>query len=250
MDRQRFLPALSPRVPAIALVAVVAPFVASGQRVADGDPPPSSAAVAVSPLGVETSRVFVANRGKLVGAFSGFAWVAGAEGVRIDTPNPCNEHGCFRGVDGILCARGTVAAASCDAAPRPEGRCGSEAWAVKIGLDVRRDGAPWGGDARSYVSMDYRGTLHPRLAAHLHGDGPQEYCVPDYSSGELVRAERFHAECWKEGGEALGSFEGVDKFTLEVPASHEAAAFDYCITAIHVAGPIDAGAEPSAGKLR
>jgi hypothetical protein len=242
MDRQRRLRALSRRVPAIALVAAAAPFVASGRPADSGRPSQTERpAPPVSPS-LHTSRVFVANRGKLVGAFSGFAWVVGSDGVHVDTPNPCNERGCFRGVDGTLCAQGTLPTSSCNGPPSPDGRCRRDAWAVKLGLDTRRDGGPWGSLAKPYVAISYLGAEHMRLAAHRAGDGPTEYCVDDYISGDLVRAERFRAECWHEGGATLRDFEAVDKFILELPASDAAATFDYCITAIYVAGPIEAAA--------
>jgi hypothetical protein len=250
MDRRRCLRALTTRVPAIALVAVAAPFVASGRGTADADPALS--------LRLRYSRVFVANHGKLVGAFGGFAWVAGAEGVRIDAPSPCNERACFRGADGVLCARGALPARSCSGQPPAGSRTVEESgphrerglpcdpWAIKIGLDVRREGGPWGSVAKPYVSIEHRGATRSRLAAHRSGDPPdREYCIEDYPSGELVGADHFHAECWREGGEALAAFDSVDKFILELPASDEATAFDYCITAIHVAEPGDAETERS-----
>jgi hypothetical protein len=246
MDRQRRLPALI----GLAIVVVAAggvALVARGRRPAAvraaGDEAPVDAAAALSRL--RTSPVFVANHGKLVGAFNGFAWVVGSEGVRIDTPNPCNERACFRGADGALCSRGTISAPSCTgaapagASPAP---CPRDPWALKIGWDVRREGGPWGPPAKPQIALDYRGTRHARLAAHRSGDpAATEYCVDDYATGELVGAERFREDCWKDRGEPLASFEGVDKFILELPAPREPAPFDVCVTAIRVAEPADAG---------
>jgi HAMP domain-containing protein len=245
MDRQRRLPPLIGL--AVVVVAGGVALVAWGRRLAAvrpaGDEALADAAASLSHL--RTSPVFVANHGKLVGAFNGFAWVVASEGVRIDTPNPCNERACFRGTDGALCSRGTISAPSCAGATPAAALapCPREAWAVKIGWDVRREGGPWGPQAKPQISLDYRGTRHARLAAHRSGDpAATEYCVDDYASGELVGAERFREDCWKERGKPLASFEGVDKFILELPASGEPGAFDVCVTAIHVAEPADAGA--------
>jgi hypothetical protein len=247
MDRQRHLRALSSSAAVVAVLAAAGPFAGCGRRsVGDGAGSSAERAVdddAAAPLvRLQPTRVFVANHGKLVGAFNGFAWVAGAAGVRIDAPNPCNERACFRGTDGMLCARGALPDATrCDPS-RADGRCLPDPWAVKIGLDVHREGGPWGPSAKPYVSIDYRGARYLRLGAHRVGDGSREYCVDHYVSGDLVRAERFRAECWRDGGDTLTSFEDVDKFVLELPADAPGPAFDYCITAIDVADPIDAAA--------
>jgi hypothetical protein len=231
------------RVSAVALV--VAASAACGRRGGDAAGPLATEGAAPS-APIQVSPVFVANHGKLVGAFNGFAWVAGSEGTRIDMPDPCNERGCFRGTDGVLCARGTVAAVSCSGAHSDA--CRRAAWGVKIGLDVRRDGGPWGSGAQRYVAIEYRGAKRPRVAAHRAGDGDREYCVDGYRSGELVRAEQFRMECWQDGGDVLAGFDGVDKFILELPAPDEATAFDYCITAIRVGDEIDAAGAPADAK--
>lgn len=200
-------------------------------------------------LRLQASPVFIANHGKLVGAFNGFAWVAGSDFVRIDTPNPCNEQACFRGVGGVLCSRGVVSAPACPAATSA-GPCLHDAWALKIGWDAHREGGPWGPSARPYVSLDYRGAKHARLAAHRSGDPTTtEFCIDDYVSGELVAAGRFRVECWKGRGEPLASFEAVDKFILELPASGEPAPFDVCVTAIHVAEPVDAATDAASHSV-
>jgi hypothetical protein len=113
---------------------------------------------------------------------------------------------------------------------------------AKIGFDVRRDGHPWGAAAKRYVSIDYRAAKRLRLAAHRCGDGDREYCVDGYRSGEFVDARRFRVGCGEVAGEALPSFEGVDKLTLEQPAADDATTFDYCITAIAVGDDADASA--------
>ena len=200
------------------------------------------AALVASPSGIRMSPVFIANHGKLVGAFNGFSWVAGSEGTRIDAPKPCDERTCFRGTDGVLCVRGTVAAGSCSDAQASA--CGDGAWGVKIGLDVRREGSAWGPSASRYVAVEYRGAKRVRLTAHRAGDeGDREYCVDGYASGAIVGAARFGVQCWREGGEVLASFAGVDKFTVEVAASDEASTFDYCVTAIRVGDAIDAAVD-------
>jgi hypothetical protein len=201
------------------------------------------AAAVASPSGIRMSPVFIANHGKLVGAFNGFAWVAGPEGTRVDTPKPCDERSCFRGTDGVLCVRGTIAARSCSDAHPPA--CGDGAWGVKIGLDVRREGSAWGPSASRYLAVEYRGAKRVRLTAHRAGDeGDREYCVDGYASGAIVGAARFGVQCWREGGEVLASFAGVDKFTVEVAALDEATTFDYCVTAIRVGDAIDAAVGP------
>ena len=146
--------------------------------------------------------------------------------------------------DGALCARGTIPARSCsDALPSA---CGEGAWGVEIGLDVRREGGPWGRSASSYVAVEYRGAKRVRLAAHRAGDeSDREYCVDGYASGAIVGAARFGIECWRGGGDVLASFKEIDKFTVELAASDEASMFNYCVTAIRVGNAIDAAVGPA-----
>jgi hypothetical protein len=47
----------------------------------------------VSPGG---DRVLFAYDGKLIGGMDGYAWVAAGPDAVVKSPNPCNEHGCFR----------------------------------------------------------------------------------------------------------------------------------------------------------
>jgi hypothetical protein len=251
MDRRRHLRALTACAIALALAAggcgrrtnaadgaSVPVDGGAGDAAAHGD---ESAAV---PVGARASRVFVANHGKLVGAFEGFAWVAGADGVRIDEPRVCDERACFRGTDGLLCTRGAIPARRCSGADAGSGAgaqaCRRNAFGVKLGFDVRPDGRPWSAAAKRYVSIEYRAAKRLRLAAHRSGD--RDYCVDGYRSGEFVDARRFHADCGEGGGEVLPSFEDVDKLTLEQPATDEATSFDYCITAIAVGDDADASA--------
>jgi hypothetical protein len=232
MDRRRLVSSLT--AGALCLLA------ACGRSTAgDGSAPGDADEASVTPVGIQASRVFVANHGKLVGAFEGFAWVAGAEGVRIDEPRVCDERACFRGTDGVLCTRGEIPPRRCSGAGAEE--CRRKAFGVKIGFDVRRDGHPWSAAAKRYVSIEYRAAKRLRLAAHRSGDGDREYCVDGYRSGEFVDARRFHAGCGEgAGGEALPSFEGVDKLMLEQPAADDATTFDYCITTIAVGDDADA----------
>jgi hypothetical protein len=236
MDRQRRLRALSGRGSTIALVGVAASAWACRPRDDTATGRWAAEAAASAPT-IRVTQVFVANHGKLVGAFNGFAWVAGSENTRFEMPNPCNESACFRGTDGLLCARGEVSARSCSGSRIDV--CRHESWGVKIGLDLRREGGPWGSGAKRYVAIEHRGAKHLRLAAHWAGDGPREYCIDDYASGELVPAERFRVDCGGDGGVVLSGFEGVDKLALELPATDQAAGFDYCITAIHVGDDVD-----------
>ena len=215
---------------------------AARRNAATGDAGDRQAGAAPAP--VHASRVFIANHGKLVGAFEGFAWVAAADGVRIDEPRLCDERGCFRGTDGMLCTRGAIPGKRCAGADSQA--CRRSAFGVKIGFDVRRDGAPWSASAHRYVSVEYRAAKRLRLAAHRSGDGDREYCVDSYPTGEFVDAARFRFDCGAgAAGEALASFEGVDKFTLEQPGADDVATFDYCITAIAVGDDADASAEGS-----
>ncbi|MGD0679216.1 MAG: hypothetical protein ABSC94_27775 [Polyangiaceae bacterium] len=85
------------------------------------------------------------------------------------------------------------------------------------------------------LSIDYRGLTRARLAVHRVGDGPREYCIDGYASGERVEAKRLRAECGRSDGERLASFEEVDKIMLEVPAGTADPNFDICITSIAVA---------------
>lgn len=188
---------------------------------------------------IETSQVFVANHGKLVGAMSGFAWVAAADGVQVDSPSPCDERRCFSGANGTLCARARSPEPSWDRASALDDESHRESWALKIGFDVRRGGGPWAAAAKPYVSVDYRGATHVRLAAHRSGDPTREYCVDGYAPGELVTADQFRVECWRRGGDRLASFEDIDKLMIELPSSAAAETIDLCITSIAVADWLD-----------
>ncbi len=183
----------------------------------------------------EARRVFIANHGKLVGAMSGFAWVAGGEGTFFQTPNPCDESSCFKGTDNALCARGTIPALRCADHGGPDSSCDWDSnWGAKIGLDVGRPDQPWGAGAPVAISIDYAGSpAVVRLTAHRAGDPPgKDYCVDRYASGAIVTAARFTARCWIGQGDPLPDFISVDKFGLQIPSAGDPTAFDYCISAI------------------
>jgi 4Fe-4S ferredoxin len=57
-------------------------------------------------------------------------------------------------------------------------------------------------------------------------DPSREYCVEDYRSGTFVSAAELRLECWRAGGESLGSFAEVDKLALELPAGRDETAGD------------------------
>jgi hypothetical protein len=199
---------------------------------AEASAPPQPTATEVAATKGEAHRVFIANRGKLVGAMSGFAWGAGGEGTLFRAPNPCDEKSCFKGTDNALCVQGTIPALRC-----ADGgvSCDWESdWGAKIGLDVGRPGEPWGPAAPTAISIEYTGgPVTVRLTAHRAGDPPgKDYCVDRYASGATVSAARFTAHCWTKSGDPLPDLASVDKVGLQVPSANDPIAFDYCISAI------------------
>jgi hypothetical protein len=183
----------------------------------------------------DASRVFIANHGKLVGAMSGFAWVAGGEGTLFRTPNPCDEKSCFKGTDSALCAQGTILALRCTHPGALDSSCDWDSnWGAKIGLDVGRPGEPWGAVAPDAISIDYTGApVAVRLTAHRAGDpASKDYCVDRYTSATMVTAARFTVHCWTGQGDALPDFASVDKVGLQIPSADHPIAFDYCVSAI------------------
>lgn len=203
---------------------------------------PESAEASVSPPQLDADlaakkgdarRVFIANHGKLIGAMSGFAWVAGGEGTLFQVPNPCDEKSCFKGTDNALCARGTIPAVRCAGTGASASSCNWESdWGAKIGLDVGRPGERWGPAAPASFSIEYTGGPM-RLTAHRASDPPgKDYCVDRYTSGAFVSAARFRSQCWLGQGEVLSDFESVDKVGLQIPSASDGIAFDYCISAI------------------
>lgn len=201
---------------------------------ADASAPPQPTDADVAATKGDARRVFIANRGKLVGAMSGFAWVAG-EGTIFQTPNPCDEKSCFKGVDNALCARGTIPALRCAHPGLPDASCDWDSdWGAKIGLDVGRPGEPWGSLAPTAISIDYTGRpVVVRLTAHRVGDPPsKDYCVDRYVSGAMETAKSFTTHCWTGHGDALADFASVDKLGVQIPSADEPIAFDYCISAI------------------
>lgn len=197
--------------------------------------PPQPTATEVAATKGDAHRVFIANRGKLVGAMSGFAWVAGGDGTVFRAPSPCDEKSCFKGTDNALCTQGTIPALKCADRDAPDAPCDWESdWGAKIGLDVGRPGEPWGPVAPTAISLEYTGVpVTMRLTAHRAGD-PQgkDYCVDRYASGATVTAARFTTHCWTRSGDALADFVSVDKVGLQIPSAGDAIAFDYCISAI------------------
>jgi hypothetical protein len=207
------------------------PHEASESPEASVSSPPLDADVAAAKG--DARRVFIANHGKLVGAMSGFAWVAGGEGTLFQVPNPCDEKSCFKGTGNALCTRGTIPALRCVDQGASATSCNWEAnWGAKMGLNVSRPGEPWGPAAPASFSIEYTGGPM-RLTAHRSSDPPdKDYCVDRYDSGAMVSAARFRTRCWIGQGEVLSDFASVDKVGLQIPSASDPIAFDYCISAI------------------
>jgi hypothetical protein len=207
------------------------PHEASESAEASVSLPPVDADVAAAKG--DARRVFIANHGKLVGAMSGFAWVAGGEGTFFQVPNPCDEKTCFKGTGNALCTRGTIPALRCVDPGASVPSCNWETkWGAKMGFNVSRPGEPWGPAAPGSFSIEYTGGPM-RLTVHRASDPPgKDYCVDRYASGTMVSAARFRTQCWEDQGELLSDFASVDKIGLQIPSARDPSAFDYCISAI------------------
>ncbi len=179
---------------------------------------------------VRAGSVTIGNDGKLTGAMTGNAWVAGGTGTTFKTPNPCNDDGCFKNTGGKLCTAGTIGAcsgASCN---------WTDNWGAQIGMDTASKVA-WGAAAPKALSITYTGGAGSyRLLAHVVGaDEGDVYCLNDYVSGQFVDPSMLRARCWsQQPGGALPSFKNVDNLGLQVVSKADAVSFDYCISAIAV----------------
>lgn len=186
-------------------------------------------------LPADDDRVIIGDNGKLNGAMTGYAWVAGSRRAVIEAPSPCDTSGCFHETGGRLCARGSMPALACTGQGTADLDCDWQAnWGAMIGVNPQVSHGAWGPGAPERVAFEYSGEPGSyRLTAHVAGDpDSRTYCIRDYQSGQPVTAGRFKTECWAEAGQVLESFEQVDSFGLLVGAAETPVAFDYCIDAI------------------
>lgn len=195
------------------------------------------------PVAAQPSRpgspVFIGSDGKLGGPMTGYAWVAAGLGATIVTPAPCNDRGCFKQIEGELCTRGSIPALRCTGQGTPGYACNWGAnWGSMIGVHTTSNRGPWLSDAPASLSLAYhgqRGTY--RLNVHLAGDPDNKvYCIDAYRSGQAAEPSMFKTKCWGDSGQALGSFQQVDKIGLQLTSTESPTPFDYCVSALAVNG--------------
>jgi hypothetical protein len=176
----------------------------------------------------------ISDYGRLGGALSGYAWVAGGTGTTWISPNPCNDQACFTNTDGILCAQGSIAALNCASASS----CDWDAnWGAMIGWNptpVQQE--PWGSAASAGIAVTYKGSPGEyRLTAHIVGDPDSKvYCIENYVSDSVGVPADFLSECWANAGDVLPDFAVVDGFGLQLISAHTPIDFDICISAIRL----------------
>ncbi len=186
-------------------------------------------------------KVTIGTDGKLDGAASGYAWVAGSDYATIVSPQPCNTSGCFKNTGGQLCTKGSIAALACTGQGTAQLKCNwDKNWGLVLGMNTRHPVAPWGSDAPRSLSVSYGSIAHGgsaghfRLTAHVAGDPPsKQYCVDNYSSGAAVQARDLRSQCWFNSGEVLQSFDHVDTLGLMRVSENAPVSFDFCVTAIN-----------------
>jgi hypothetical protein len=191
-------------------------------------------------LDAEVGSVTFAQNGKLGGGMAGWAWVAAGALATVDSPNPCDDSGCFKNTQSGLCTSGSLPALTCTT---PESwDCNyDQNWGVVVGLNAQADGGTWGADAPQSVAVSYAGDPgNYWLTAHVAGD-PQDktYCIQAYPSGMAVRAEQLVSECWSSDGEPLPSFAVIDRLGLMLASAKTDVAFDYCVTGVTLNAPAE-----------
>ncbi len=185
-------------------------------------------------------RVVFGDDGKLSGGMEGYAWVAAANLATVESPNPCNEQGCFTSTQDGLCTRGSLPALTCTTSESWD--CNYEAnWGVLVGLNPKSRGVAWGADAPETVAVTYAGEPGSyRLTAHVAGDPDHKtYCIEGYLSGLSVSADRLKSECWSDDGDPLPSFAVVDMMGLMLTSAKNDVSFNYCISEVELDAPAD-----------
>jgi hypothetical protein len=185
-------------------------------------------------------QVTIGSDGKLAGPATGYAWVAGADGVNIVTPSPCNMQGCFKNTGGQLCTKGTIPALSCTGQGTAHYSCNwDKNWGLVLGFNATHPVGPWGNHAPRSLAVSYssvaRGgtTGHFRLNAHVAGDPySKQYCVDNYTPGAVVRPSDMKSQCWFGTGDTLASFAQVDTIGLLRVSENTPVSFDFCVNAI------------------
>jgi hypothetical protein len=185
--------------------------------------------------------VTIGNDGKLEGAVSGYAWVAGSDYATIGSPMPCNMSGCFKNTGGQLCTRGSIAALSCTGQGTPQYTCNwDKNWGLVLGMNTKHPAGPWSSAAPRALSVSYTSAAHGgsaghfRLTAHVAGEPTsKQYCVDNYTAGAPVQARDMKTQCWFNAGEVLQNFDHVDTIGLMRVSENAPVAFDFCVTAIN-----------------
>jgi ferric-dicitrate binding protein FerR (iron transport regulator) len=183
----------------------------------------------------DTGHVAIGDNGKLVGALTGYAWVAGGSGTTFTAPQPCNRDGCFRSTQGRLCGKGSIAALQCTGQRTPQLSCDwASNWGAVIGMNPNLTGDAWGPAAPSTLALTFAGLPAVyRLMVHLAGEPEADsYCLDGYQSGQTVDARTLRSRCWSAGGEELTGFERVDRIGLQILSAEAPLPFDVCITDI------------------
>lgn len=187
--------------------------------------------------GVDGSHVAIGDNGKLGGELTGYAWVASAPRALLRSPQPCNENGCFKNTQGRLCAEGTIPPLTCTGQGTGQLSCDWQAdWGAMIGLSVNLTGRPWGTSAPEALALTFSGPpADYRLMAHLAGTPDSDsYCIEGYQSGEVIDAHMLKSKCWSSSGNALPSYQNVDKLGLQVISAEKEVPVDVCISDIWV----------------
>jgi hypothetical protein len=177
-------------------------------------------------------HITIGGHGKLGGDMTGYAWVAGDAATTLSSPATCDRDGCFRNEPGRLCVEGTIAPLRCGG--QREGTACDPAvrWGAVIGMDANLARGPWGPDAPSAVGIAFTGPPgNYRMIAHVAGDpDDRSYCVDRYRPGIAVDAPAFKTRCGRDGGEALTSFQQVDRIGLQIVAAERPTPIDVCVT--------------------
>jgi hypothetical protein len=170
--------------------------------------------------------------GKLDGALTGYAWVAGGAGTTWISPNPCDSQGCFKNTGGALCAQGSIAPLTCT---NPSSCDWDTDWGAMIGWNPTPiEHQPWDATTTSAMVVNYTGGAGEyRLMAHLAGDlDSKTYCIENYAAGQVAAPANFVSECWTNTGTPLTDFSGVDTFGLQIISAQTPVDFDICISSI------------------
>ncbi|HEX7599680.1 MAG TPA: hypothetical protein VF518_15795 [Polyangia bacterium] len=192
------------------------------------DTAPAPAAV-VPPTG---SKQPIGEDGKLDGALTGYAWVAGGSGTTWISPTPCDKQGCFKNTGGALCTQGSIAPLTCTS---PSSCDWDTDWGAMIGWNPTPvEHQAWGATTTSAIVVNYTGGAgEDRLMAHLAGDPDSKtYCIENYVAGQVAAPANFVSECWTNTGTPLTNFSGVDTFGLQIISAQTPVDFNICVSSI------------------